>query len=604
LKTVYDLRGKGQLEAAEVKCREYCKLRPEDRNGWEVLGQILSQQRRYREAAELCREAASRVTQHGENLLVSAGRYYESARDIDRAREMYNLAYERAPDYSRVNALYNFELRYAPDLAETKWKIEAVVNVSDPPFRGMMAAYVVRCEYEMIGRARSLETVRAWRSRLKDVRDLQNFERDVFSMMCDLLFPPEVLEQQVEQVLKVSEDNVLRSALGSIQRGIRSFPDEYKAFAHKATERLYGKISEEKQKGYAALNYAEILLWCAGMETVRPLLDRVLKEEKNPYQKQRALRFLIDHEIQRGNLEEARKWMKAFEETDPENPHMLRQLGRMLAGKLKDHTGALRLLEKAYNQQTPPQKFYTGLDYARSLRRAGEGEKARKIAETCQAGIGGTSGIRFMAGYLQGEKEDAEAPRKYVESHLEKTKAPKDRADLLLLLVDQLLYREKPQPKKAMEILEEVERISAETRESVFEKERIWTMKYLVANNFLKDQKTVEKYMNLLLSLHPRRENYRLWRAISLARYGESKEEAWREFNKIPPRKSLAYNRACFFSNVGETDKAVDLLRQAIYMSDDPEARNRQRQWAASDDEFRALRNLPAFKELMKREKE
>ena len=132
--------------------------------------------------------------------------------------------------------------------------------------------------------------------------------------------------------------------------------------------------------------------------------------------------------------------------------------------------------------------------------------------------------------------------------------------------------------------------------------EKLDTIDEREALNFLKDRKLQEKYMNLLLALKPRHENYRLWRAIALARWGDSKEEAWREFERIPPRKSLAYNRACFYGNVAENDKALELLRTAIELLDDIEARNRQRLWAASDDEFRALRNDPRFREIVKPE--
>ncbi|MHC4601679.1 MAG: hypothetical protein ACYS47_22010, partial [Planctomycetota bacterium] len=141
IKEIYELRGAGRLEEAEAKCRKYCEDTPGDRIGWEILAQIISHRRRYREAAELCREGAGRVTQGAENLLVSAGRYYENAHEIDLAREMYQRAYEICPDYSRVNALYHFELRYASDLTDLRWKIEAVLPLTHPPFLGIMGVY-------------------------------------------------------------------------------------------------------------------------------------------------------------------------------------------------------------------------------------------------------------------------------------------------------------------------------------------------------------------------------------------------------------------------------------------------------------------------------
>jgi hypothetical protein len=55
---------------------------------------------------------------------------------------------------------------------------------------------------------------------------------------------------------------------------------------------------------------------------------------------------------------------------------------------------------------------------------------------------------------------------------------------------------------------------------------------------------------------------------------------------------------------MGESEKAIALLRSAIEAIEDVEGRNRRRLWAAADDEFKSLRDLPAFKAIVTLEKE
>jgi len=597
------LRSQNRLDEAEAKCREYCGLVPTDRTGWETLAQILSQTRRYREAAELCRDAASRVEPDPSSCLVSAGRYYESAREIDLARSMYVMAYERAPDYNRVSALYNFELRYGRDLTETRRRIEDVLAVSDPPFRGLLSHYAVRCVYEMQGSERCLETAGRLRRDLEDYRDRQNFERDLFRMMCDLVFPARILEAQAPRVFELAEDHVAAHALSALRANLRSFPESYGAVVGKEARLFYGALEEKERKGYRVLDYAEILSWCGESEEAEILLCGVAKTETNRHLEQRALRLLIGLTLDDGRKKQARSILKEYEDADAGNAFTLRQIARLLAGRFGDGKAALTYFERAYRLQKPPQNAYLGFDYARALRKAGRAGEAMKIAQTCMKNMIGTNGVRYMASYLEDEEGGRKKALELVEKRLGTTDDPGERVELLLLKADLFLYRERPRPAEALKALDQAEKAAGRNRFSNYEMERIWSARCLVANNHLKDRAMQEKYNNMLLTLRPRHENYLLWRAIALARWGEDKEEAWRAFRRIPPRRTLAYNRACFYSNVGELDKALALLRTAIGDIDDPEARDRQRLWAASDDEFRALRRRPAFQELVKPEK-
>jgi hypothetical protein len=279
-------------------------------------------------------------------------------------------------------------------------------------------------------------------------------------------------------------------------------------------------------------------------------------------------------------------------------------VARLLENRFRDAAAARAYYEKAYDLQQPPQKYYTGFDFARVLRKTGDTKKADEIARLCTEGIGGTLGPRYMAGFVGAGSKEAEAVFALLEKHLAAAEDPREKVDLLLLKSDLLLRRDPPEPKAALAVLDAAEKVAGEHRFTRFDRERIWSAKCLLADNHLKDRAMQEKYLGRLLGLKPRYDNYRLWRAIWLARYGESKAEAWRAFERIPPRRNLAYNRACFLANVGEPDRALDLLRQAIADLPDASARNRQRRWAEHDDEFTPLRALPAFKKILKPEEE
>ncbi|MHC4777335.1 MAG: tetratricopeptide repeat protein [Planctomycetota bacterium] len=605
LRRVHELRNEGRLEEAEAACREYVRLAPEERMGWEILAQILSQKKKYREAAELCRRGAERVERGAENLLVSAARYYENGYDIDRAREMYNRAYEMFPDYARVSALYRFELRFAQDLTDTKWKIEAVIPSSRAPYKGILSALAARCEFEMLGRERSNQLCEILRAQLEDKRDKEDFEKDLFAMQCDLVYPVDDLMNQALRLIGAAADHKLGNGLNSIRRNLRSFPDEYQDMLAEGARKLFEGIDKAKRGGSTILDFAEILRWAGREGEAEPLLTQVAEDEKiHRYLKQRALRLLIESKAGFGEVDEARSLLDAFVATAPQDGNTLRQAGRILADTLGDPSAAVGFLKKAYETQVPAGKWYTGFDYARALRAAGKGKEALEVARKCRKAVGGAMGARYMAGFLQVEGAGPPTALDILASALSLAKDPREKVELLLLESDYLLHKKAPEVQKALEAINEAERLAAETGYTASEKERIWTRKCLLANNYLDDAAMQAKYMNMLLSLRPRHENYRLWRAIALARFGKSKEEAWRAFRKIPPRATLAYNRACFFSNVGEHEKAIDLLRQDIFSLPDASARNRQRLWAAADAEFRPLRGMPAFKELVELEKE
>lgn len=63
---------------------------------------------------------------------------------------------------------------------------------------------------------------------------------------------------------------------------------------------------------------------------------------------------------------------------------------------------------------------------------------------------------------------------------------------------------------------------------------------------------------------------------------------------------SILYNSACVFSNIGSADKALDCLEKALA----PSKGHWYRQWAAKDSDLDALRDLPRFQALMKKETE
>jgi hypothetical protein len=431
---------------------------------------------------------------------------------------------------------------------------------------------------------------------------MQAFERDLFRMMCDLLFPLEDLTAQAARVIALGEEYVLGNAISALRNGVRSFPDAYKDFAGKTAGAMYDAIREKRT--HVTLDLAEVLQWSGQKKKAASLLESVIPKESNRYQKGRALRLLIGLRIDEGGTGEARALLDTFRETAPQDPNTLRQVGRLLAERFRDFAGAAAVLKEAYQRQVPSQKFYIGFDYARALRRAGKAEEARRIARQCMKDIGGAMGARYMAAFFQGGGEVLEGYETFLEELLDKMKDPREQVELHMLRADAFLHRKKPEAKKALEALENAEAAADDAGFSRYERERIWAQKCLVANNYLNDRKMQEKYNNLLLSLRPRHENYRLWRAIALARFGESKEAAWEAFRKIPPRRNLAYNRACFFSNMGESEKAIALLRSAIEAIEDVEGRNRQRLWAAADDEFKSLRDLDAFKAVVKLEKD
>jgi tetratricopeptide (TPR) repeat protein len=332
------------------------------------------------------------------------------------------------------------------------------------------------------------------------------------------------------------------------------------------------------------------------------LLEPVVEKETNRYTLGRAQRLLIGLRIDEGKKEAARALLETFREQGARDPNHLRQVARLLLRRFRDPAAAAATLKEAHGLPGG-RTFWVGLDLANALRKAGEAKEAEEIAMASMRDVGGAMGARYVSSFFRdcGKVGRYET---FLKELLERTKDPKERMEIHLLRADALLHRKKPEPEKALAALQKAEGAADEAGLSRYERERIWAQKCLVANNYLNDPATQEKYNNRLLGLRPRHENYRLWRAIALARFGESRDAAWEAFRKIPPRRNLAYNRACFLSNMGKSDEAIALLRSAIEAIEDVEARNRQRLWAAADDEFRALRDLPAFKAIVKLEDE
>jgi hypothetical protein len=73
-------------------------------------------------------------------------------------------------------------------------------------------------------------------------------------------------------------------------------------------------------------------------------------------------------------------------------------------------------------------------------------------------------------------------------------------------------------------------------------------------------------------------------------------EKGAAEANKLladHPHAALYYNTACFESRAGQTDAALAHLRQAVEMQAD------LAELASNDDDFEALRELPAYQEIV-----
>jgi serine/threonine protein kinase/Flp pilus assembly protein TadD len=105
------------------------------------------------------------------------------------------------------------------------------------------------------------------------------------------------------------------------------------------------------------------------------------------------------------------------------------------------------------------------------------------------------------------------------------------------------------------------------------------------------------------LELHPDDARALYLGAGNLACSGErDRAEEWvnRALAIDSEEPSILYNSACVFSNIGSADKALDCLEKALA----PSKGHWYRQWAAKDSDLDALRDLPRFQALMKKETE
>lgn len=93
-------------------------------------------------------------------------------------------------------------------------------------------------------------------------------------------------------------------------------------------------------------------------------------------------------------------------------------------------------------------------------------------------------------------------------------------------------------------------------------------------------------------------DNSRAWNlgAFALMRLGEH-EEAERWMNKslqtAPRRSAATYNAACFYTHLGELEKALDFLEQSIHIG------IISPQWMKYDEDLAPLRNHPRFESTM-----
>ena len=100
------------------------------------------------------------------------------------------------------------------------------------------------------------------------------------------------------------------------------------------------------------------------------------------------------------------------------------------------------------------------------------------------------------------------------------------------------------------------------------------------------------------LALHPENSRPAYLGAVGLAALGEldrAKEWAERAL-AIDPDDGLAkYNVACFYSLVGEHERAIDLLLELL-----PGATQERKRWVQHDSDLDPLRSHPRFPEVVK----
>jgi serine/threonine protein kinase/Tfp pilus assembly protein PilF len=109
--------------------------------------------------------------------------------------------------------------------------------------------------------------------------------------------------------------------------------------------------------------------------------------------------------------------------------------------------------------------------------------------------------------------------------------------------------------------------------------------------------KTTEAVYSRYISQHPDDSRAHMFFAIDLALLGkkdDAKKEAARAIELNPTDPLMQYNAACFYSNIGEKDLAIDTLKNAMV------AGYQDYEWIKRDSDLDSIRNEPAFMVLMK----
>lgn len=99
------------------------------------------------------------------------------------------------------------------------------------------------------------------------------------------------------------------------------------------------------------------------------------------------------------------------------------------------------------------------------------------------------------------------------------------------------------------------------------------------------------------LSQHPDDARCHMFYAVDLAQAGrkeEAKAEAARALNLSPSDPLMFYNAACFYAQMGETSKSVEMLRNAI------SAGYVDYEWFMRDPDLDSIRNEPEYFEIVK----
>jgi serine/threonine protein kinase/tetratricopeptide (TPR) repeat protein len=108
--------------------------------------------------------------------------------------------------------------------------------------------------------------------------------------------------------------------------------------------------------------------------------------------------------------------------------------------------------------------------------------------------------------------------------------------------------------------------------------------------------KTTEGVYSRYISQHPDDSRARMFFALDLALLGkndEAKKEAARAIELNPTDPLMQYNAACFYSNIGEKNLAIDTLKNAMT------AGYQDYEWIKRDSDLDNIRNEPKFMELM-----